>query len=127
MKENGAAWRRNGCLVLNGRVNGPQLLKSVPAIVVREPENSIAAVAEARQKNVVCVATVVGNDLIQDQVEIPRVSSCPAPYIPALWADHQEASVQRGASIRVPCWRVVRGNTVWVFSGCRLSSAVEKA
>jgi len=102
-------------------------LKPIAARVVREAENSVASQAEPSQIDFVCVAIVFGDDLVEDQVEFSGVSGIPPPYITALRANYQKRFGQRRTRLRVPCRRPVRGNTVGVFPGDRLPSAVEKA
>jgi hypothetical protein len=79
-------------------------LKSVAARVVREPENSIASQAEPSQKDFASVAIVLGDDVVNHQVEFSRVSFIPPPYITSLWANYQERLAQGRTGLRVPCW-----------------------
>jgi len=63
-------------------------LKPLAARVAREPENSIPAEAEPGQENHVRAAIVVGDDLVQYQVELRCISPVPPPDIAPLGADY---------------------------------------
>ena len=127
MNQNGKTGRRHRGLRLKGRIDRPQLLKAIAAIVARKPENRVSAVAEAGQKDFVLIAIVLGDGAVQGGMDIVRVVLCPSPYGAALRADHQEAGRQGGTIVRVPCRRSVPGNAVGVAAVCRLLRAVQKA